>query len=203
MKTLQIKAEKRTAFGGKTSRSLRREGLIPCVVYGKKEEPMHCIIDMMAIKPLNYAPAFVHLKIGKKTLICILQAKQVDPIKGTPIHADFLLIDEKTPIMMHIPLVLENKSAGEKQGGVLLQKARRIKVRALPGKMPEKIAVDISDLQLGKTMKVKTIATGDYMIEENPDAPIAFIEIPRALRSRTNAEAAAEGVETPGEKAEA
>jgi len=191
MKTLHINAEKRTRFGGTSSRLLRREGLIPCVVYGKKKATTHGVIDMLSIKPLNYEPAFVHLKMGKETFISVLQAKQVDPIKGTPLHADFLLIDPKTPIIMRIPLVLKNKSAGEKKGGVLLQKARRIRVKALPDKMPEKIEVDISDLELGKTMKIRAIQKGDFIIEENPDAPIAFIEIPRALRSRTNAEEAA------------
>ncbi len=198
MKILEITAQKRTKLGGSTSRAFRRESLVPGVLYGKKGKAVvsiHFLMQAIDLESLKYEPCFIQLKIEGESFRCILQEKQVHPVSGMPIHVDFLAISDEQLITMGIPLHLIEKSIGEKKGGVLLQKIRRLKIRALASDMPDKIEVSIANLELGKTMQVKEIETTGYAILNSPLSPIAAVEIPRALRSKSNNEATDESAE--------
>lgn len=192
MNILHITAHKRTNLGKGSAKRLRQKAQLPCVLYGGKEH-LHLSIDMAVLKDLIYTPevCFIKLHVEKQTYTCILQQQQFHPVSEMPLHMDFLQIFDDKKIQMHIPIRPVGLSPGVAKGGSLLKKLRKLCVVALPKAMPLYIDVDISSLDLGKTAKVKDLPKTDYVIEENPNAPIITIGVPRALRSQEGAKAVA------------
>lgn len=186
MKTLTIEAQPRTKLGTKAAKQLVQESSIPCVLYGNYQQQnisVNCYVNAIDVEPLTKEPYFVHLKIGSKRYPCMLQQKQRHPVGDHITHIDFLAIFEDKPITMHIPLKLVGKSKGEEKGGILIQKIRTLKIKALPKEMPSSVSLDIADMDLGETLKANKIIPGNYAILTPSGVPVAAIEIPRALRS--------------------
>lgn len=187
MQTLTLKATKRTQLGGTSSRSLIRQNLVPGVLYGRKGKTMINIpitMQAVALEPLRKRPYRVILHIDGKEYPCILQDKKHHPVASHIIHVDFLHTSDKVPITMEIPLMLTGKPLGLSKGGVIEQKIRKIRIKALPDAMPEKVSLDISALDLGEVIRVQKIPTDNFVILTRPDVPVAAIKIPRALRSK-------------------
>lgn len=187
MEILPIVGEERTGFGGTKNRALVRQGKVPGVLYGKqdgKNKVVHFQVDATDLVPLRFAPYFITLKVKNETYRCILQAKQTHPVSDITTHIDLLLIKDDKPIVMDIPLQLEGKSLGEKEGGMLVKKLRKLKITSLPGEMPSMVTFDVSELRLGKTAKIRALKPAKYKILNHEALPIASVEIPRALRSK-------------------
>ncbi|MBB6461339.1 50S ribosomal protein L25/general stress protein Ctc [Flammeovirga kamogawensis] len=190
MKTVEIVGYKREALGKKSAKDLRKEGLAPCVVYGG-EEPIHFAVPMYLFKDIIYTPAvcFVKINIEGVEKTAILQDYQLHPISEVLLHADFLELKEDTPIKMDVPLSFTGKSPGIQQGGKLVAKIRKIKVKALPANMPESVEVSIEGMELGKSVRVGAIKPDNYEILYNDSVTVASVAIPRALRSAMDAAA--------------
>lgn len=205
MEILSIVGEERKEFGGKKNRALVRQGKVPGVLYGKqdgKSRVVHFQVDAIDLIPLNFAPYFIMLKLKNETYRCILQAKQTHPVSDITTHIDLLLITDDKPIVMDIPLQLVGKAVGEREGGMLVKKLRKLKIASLAGNMPSTITFDVSELKLGKTAKIRALQPAEYKILDHAGLPLASVEIPRALRSKAgqagiDLEAAAEEVATP------
>jgi large subunit ribosomal protein L25 len=194
MKTHTITAQKRTELGTQKSRQLIRESLVPGVLYGGKKigkNVVHFFLKAIDIRSIDREPCFIDLLLEKETIRCILQAQQFHPVSGIPIHVDLLAIADDQNITMRIPVKLIGNSVGVSKGGLLIKKIRKMHVKALPSKMPEHIEVDVSHLDLGKTVKVSEVTTKEYAICNQPSSLVAAIEIPRALRSKGGKAAAA------------
>ena len=186
MKTVEIIGFKRANLGKSEAKGLRAEGNVPCVVYGGREE-VHFYAPMILFRDLVYTPDayFVDLNIEGDERRCVLQAIQFHPVSEIILHADFMELNEKKPLKMDIPVRAEGVAPGVQNGGKLTMKHRKLTVKALPKNMPEYIPLDISDLDLGKSIKVSQIATGDYEFLVSPNLPVASVVIPRALRGKT------------------
>lgn len=187
MEILSIVGEERTEFGGKKNRALVRQGKVAGVLYGKrdgKDKVVHFQVDAIDLIPLRFAPYFIMLKVKNETYRCILQAKQTHPVSDVTMHIDLLLIADDQPIVMNIPLQLVGKSVGEREGGMLVKKLRKLKITSLPGDMPSVITFDVSGLRLGKTAKIRALKPEKYKILNHEGLPLASVEIPRALRSK-------------------
>ena len=187
MEILSIVGEERKEFGGKKNRALVRQGKVPGVLYGKQAEKnmvVHFQVEAIDLIPLRFAPYFIMLKVKNETYRCILQDKQTHPVSDITTHIDLLMISDDKPILMDIPLQLVGKSAGEKEGGMLVKKLRKLKISALPGNMPSVIRFDVSELRLGKTAKIRALKPENYSILNHSGLPLASVEIPRALRSK-------------------
>lgn len=191
MEVLALTAEARGGLGTRRARALFRQGIIPGVLYGQEVTiPMQ--LPMAVVKWLIRAVCFIDLTIKGNTYRAILQAKQTHPVSGLPIHFDLLQIVAGHPIVMHIPVELVGKPLGVEKGGLLMQKARRLRVKAHPEKMPEKVSVAVSALDLGQSISVRAVEEAGYTIQDAPHTPIAVVEIPRALRSGKDKEESAE-----------
>ncbi|AZQ64104.1 50S ribosomal protein L25/general stress protein Ctc [Flammeovirga pectinis] len=190
MKIVEIVGYKRESLGKKSSKDLRNEGLSPCVVYGG-EEPIHFAVPMYLFKDIIYTPevCFVKINIEGVEKTAILQDYQLHPISEVLLHADFLELKEDTPIKMDVPLSFSGKSPGIQQGGKLVAKIRKIKVKALPANMPENVEVSIEGMELGKSVRVGAIKPDNYEILYNDSVTVASVTIPRALRSAMDAAA--------------
>jgi len=170
MRTVTLSGSLRESVGKKDARRLRAQGLVPCVLYGGKEQK-HFFTQEKQFKDIVYTdkPCFVELMINGEKHLAILQEVQFHPVSDHIIHADFYEFSDKKPIKMHIPVVVKGNSPGVMKGGKLNVKYRTIPVKALPSKMPEEIVIDISHLDVGGKIRVKDIASPDYtlLIPEN------------------------------------
>jgi large subunit ribosomal protein L25 len=185
MKTVEIIGFKRANLGKKESKDLRAAGSVPCVIYGGKSQ-VHFHAPMILFRDLVYTPnaAFVHLNVEGQEFKAILQDIQFHPVNEMIVHADFLELNENSPVKLDIPVKFLGVAPGVQKGGKLVSKMRKLTVKALPSEMPEFIEVDISKLELGKTVKVGELGEAKYNILNSPLVSIASVEVPRALKGK-------------------
>ena len=196
MKTLEIIGYNRANLGKKEAKALRADGHVPSVLYGGDEQ-VHFSAPMILFRELIYTQEghFVNLNIEGKEYRAILQDVQFHPVSEVLLHADFLLLVAGKPIKMDIPVHFIGTSPGVLAGGSLVKKRRSLTILALPKNMPEHIDVDLELLDFGRAIKVSEVITENYEILDAPQASIAVVEVPRALRGKTDEEEMEEEVE--------
>ncbi|QSE96963.1 50S ribosomal protein L25/general stress protein Ctc [Fulvivirga lutea] len=204
MKTVEIIGYNRANLGKSEAKRLRAEGYVPCVIYGG-EEQVHFYAPAILFRELIYTDQahFVHLNIEGREFEAILQDAQFHPVSEILLHVDFLQMFAGKTIKMNIPVHFEGNSPGVAKGGTLIKKRRHLAVKALPKDLPEFITVDLSKLDFGRALKVGEIEENNFEILDSKIASVAVVEIPRALRGKTDDEEEEEGVEEGAEGAEA
>ena len=182
MKSITISGSQREQVGKKDAIQLRRNGKVPCVLYGGEEE-LFFSADETGFKKLVYSPNVytVKLDIKGKQYDAVLQEVQFHPVTDSIIHADFLELFEDKKIMMNIPTRIIGDSPGVMEGGQLIIKMRRIKIRALPGKLPDHVDVVINNLLIGGAIKVEDIGFEDLEFLDAPNTVIVRVKQPREL----------------------
>ena len=191
MKTLEIIGFKRANLGKAQTKELRNESYVPGVLYGGAEQ-VHFYAPAILFRDLVYSPEVyeVDLNIEGTHYRAVMQDVQFHPVNEMLLHVDFLELQEDKPVKLEIPVKMVGTSPGVIVGGKLVTKLRKLKVKALPANLPDYIEVDISELELGKSIKVSKINTGgNYEILTNALAPVATVTIPRALKSAQMEEA--------------
>jgi large subunit ribosomal protein L25 len=155
MKTIEIKGTFRTELGKKSSKNVRKSGGVPCVIYGK-EKNIHFQAPELSFKNLVYTPAahLVKLIIEDKEYDAVLKDMQFHPVKDNILHADFIEIHEKTPVIINIPIKVSGDSVGVIAGGKLSIKRRNLKVKGFAKDLPEALAIDITNLKIHEGVKV-------------------------------------------------
>ena len=149
MKTFELKGEVRDSFGKKASVAFRKEGLIPCVVYGGQEgENFNFVVKAGDVRQLIYTPEvfIVNLTLGDKTMMAILKEIQFHPVTDNILHIDFLHVFPSEPVVIDIPVRLSGLAEGVKAGGKLSLDSRKLKVKALYDKLPEELVVNVESL---------------------------------------------------------
>lgn len=188
-----IEAEPRTVTGKKVSQ-LRAQGLVPVTVYGSKVEPMSL---QMPYRPLQVVlmkaggTSLIDIKVNGETHRVLAREVQRDVLKGTILHADFLVVDATTKITASIPVHLVGESpAVESRIGILLTGVNSIQVSALPDKLMSHIEVDLSVLEeMGDTITVRDLDLGDDIeILDDPDEMLARVAQSSAARAELLAE---------------
>jgi large subunit ribosomal protein L25 len=185
MKTLEIIGYKRANLGKKASTDLRLEGYAPCVLYGGAQQ-VHFYSPMILFKELLYSPNVyqVALNIEGDEYKAILQDAQFHPVNEVLLHVDFIELQENKPVRMEVPIRFTGVAPGVQKGGKLVSKLRKLSIKALPADIPDYITVDISNLDLGRSIKTGEVQAENFTILSNPNIPIATVEIPRALRGK-------------------
>ncbi len=188
MNVVAIEAQKRSDLGQKAAKSLRREGNVPCVIYGG-EDVVHFSAAELTFKPIVYTPDFnvVELTIDGKTYKCVLKDIQFHPVTDKILHIDFMELVDGKKVIVELPLEFNGLAEGVKAGGKLLAQMRKLKVKALPKDLIPVLDVDVSALQLGKSIKVRELSYEGLEIMNAGGSPIVSIEIPRSLRSKQSA----------------
>ncbi len=204
MKSVEIIGYKRANLGKTEAKRLRAEGYVPSVIYGG-EEQVHFYAPMILFRELVYTDEahFVNLNVEGEKFEAILQDIQFHPVSEIIMHADFLQLFRGTKIKMDIPVRPVGVPPGIQQGGKLIKKLRFLTIKALPKDMPEYIEIDVSQLGLGKSVKVGEIPTENFEILNSDLVTIMGIEVPRALRGKSvedeEGEEGEEGEETEAE----
>ena len=188
MKSIEIIGFKRANLGKSEAKQIRSESYVPCVLYGGGEQ-VHFQAPMILFRDLVYSPdvATVDLNVEGTTYRAILQDIQFHPVSEMILHADFLELRDDKEVKMDVPVRFVGVSPGVLSGGKLVTKLRKLKVKALPANLPDYIDVDISDLELGRSVKVSKIQATNYTILTNPSSPVATVAIPRALKQQQGA----------------
>lgn len=183
MKQVEIIGYSRANLGKKGSKDLRLDSNVPCVLYGGASQ-LHFHVPMFLFRDIVYTgeACTVLLNLEGKQHKCVVQEVQFHPINEMLLHVDFLALDEKKEVKMNIPIKFEGTSPGVIKGGKLVQKVATLQVKALPKNLPDVIMVDISKLELAKSVKVGEIKTKDYTILNSKSIPVCTITIPRSLK---------------------
>ncbi len=184
MEKLKLNTEIRTAKGKNASRKSRSEGKIPATLYGQKEGSLSLTIDEASIRTLLHVrpdSAIVDLSVdGKadKGGNVIIRDIQRHPASGKVLHVDFQRINLEEKIRLDVQISLIGDPRGVKeQGGILERGIRAVTIMCLPTAIPETIAIDISELMIGDSIRLKSI-TEDYSDAEfldDPDSTIATV----------------------------
>ncbi|HJX72152.1 MAG TPA: 50S ribosomal protein L25, partial [Bacteroidales bacterium] len=158
MKTLEINVTRRNELGKKSTRKLRTGGNVPCAMYGG-EEAIHFYAHENSFKDLIYTHHvhMVNFNVDGKPHKAILKEIQFHPVTDKILHIDFVEISEKKPAVVKVPVQLKGNSVGIKNGGKLRQRRRVLKVKGLIGDMPDVLEIDITDLNIGHSYKVRDI----------------------------------------------
>lgn len=189
MKTFDLKGSVRKEVGKKSTKAVRANNAIPCVLYGVNEN-IHFTVLSSDVRKLIYTPEVfvVNLDIDGKKSTAIMQDLQFHPVSDAVIHLDFLEITKTKPVIMEIPVKLHGLAAGVKSGGKLSLQTRKLKVKGLYTDFPEVIDIDVTHLVLGKTIQVEDLKLDNLQILNAKHAVVAQVKLTRAARSGSEAE---------------
>ena len=183
MKTISVKAVKRSDFGKKAAKAVRREGMVPCVLCGNGETETFSV-DPREIKPLIYTPNsyIVELTIGGKTEKAVMREVQFHPVREEILHIDFYRVQEGKPVAISIPVRLTGNAEGVKVGGKLVLSTRKIFVSGPVDKLPDEITVDVTTLGVGKTIFVGDLKSDDLKFLTPATTAVCAVRVTRASR---------------------
>ncbi|MDO5664957.1 MAG: 50S ribosomal protein L25/general stress protein Ctc [Bacteroidia bacterium] len=195
MKTYELKGEVREDFGKKAARSFRSEGLIPCVIYGGKDEKnINFVVKNSDVRNLIYTPEvfLVNLTLDGKPMMATLKEVQFHPVKDNVLHIDFLHVFPSIPVVIELPVRLEGLAAGVRAGGKLSLDMRKLKVKALVEKLPEVLTINVEKLELGKSIQVGELNFEGLELLTPKNAVVCRVQLTRAARGAAAASAKAE-----------
>jgi large subunit ribosomal protein L25 len=200
MREIALNGQKRAESGKKASKLLRKEGLVPCNLYGEKKgenglpEAMAFAIPMSEIRKAIYTPHVyvVNLNIDGTAHVAIIKELQFHPTTDALLHADFYEVTESKPITVGIPVKLNGLAQGVRDGGRINLSIRKINVTAPYKQIPEVLDIDVTNLQLGKSIKVGELSFEGLEIATSPEVVVCSVKATRASRSAAASEEAAE-----------
>jgi len=183
MKQVILNAIKREKTGKEICKKLRKHGLIPAIVYGPHFQPLPIAVksselESALIKHKGETILFnLQLANGEPSKIqAILKDHQTHPVTDKIIHIDFLAIHEKETITIDVPLEFIGKPVGISKGGILEILLHELTIECLPSEVPDKITVDISNLDIGDVLHVKDIKVPKGIkVVDNPEETVATI----------------------------
>ncbi len=204
-----LDAKKRDGRGKNEARRLRGSGRIPAVVYGARKDGQAPEGVPVAVDPKEVL-RILHSESGANTLInlkldgsgesrVMVRDYQLDPVTHQLLHADFYQLAMDKAIIVSVPIVIKGEPAGVKQqGGLLDFVTREIQVQCLPTDIPEHIDIDVSELMLHQSIRVKDLATDPkWKAMTDGETMLVHVVVPKAEEAAATATAEAEGVAAP------
>ncbi|MCF8257882.1 MAG: 50S ribosomal protein L25 [Flavobacteriales bacterium] len=204
MESISITGSVRKSLGKADAKVLRREGLVPCIIYGGAEN-IHFQVDERAFNKLINTPYvyIVNVEVDGKTYSTVIKDTQFHPLTDRVIHVDFQLLAPGKPVKLSLPINTEGVSRGVLNGGKLQQVLRRAKVSGVPAELPDFITIDISKLKIGQSVKVKDMKIRGVKFMENENQILVSIKAKRGAKLDDAADEAEDGEATPAESIEA
>ena len=158
-----LQAAVRARTGSGRLNQMRREGWLPSVIYGRGTENQNLKVHAKTFSEMLAKSSSDNISVnlaveGAGTRLAFLQAVHHDALSGKPLHADFLAIDENTPITAHIPAHLIGEAIGVKAGGLLEQYIHAVEITCLPNDLPETLGFDVSHLDVGDSLHIADVS---------------------------------------------
>ena len=197
MKEINVSGKVRTATGKKASKELRKEGQVPCNLYGEKKgenglpEALAFTASFAELRKAVYTPHVyvVNLNIDGQEHKAIMKELQFHPTTDALLHVDFFEVNETKEITVGIPVNLTGHAQGVRDGGRLNLSIRKIDVTAPYKNIPEKLDIDVTNLQLGKAIKVGQLQFEGLKLATSPEVVVCSVKATRASRAAAAAEA--------------
>ena len=195
--TLNLPAETREGVGKGASRALRREGRVPAVIYGNKEEPLSIHLEAKLLARLldtgHFMNSLVEVEVGGKTLRTLPKDVAFHPVTGRALHVDFLRLAANATVHVNVPVVFTNEedSPGLKRGGVLNVVRHELELVCDANKIPDEIQIDVSGVEVGDSIHISSVKLPEGAVSAitDRDFTIATIVAPSALKSSEGGEA--------------
>ena len=191
MKEISVSGEKRATTGKKAAKELRKEGLVPCNLYGEKKgenglpEAVAFAIPAAQLRKVIYSPNVyvVNLTISGEAHKAVIKELQFHPTTDAVLHVDFFEVNETKPITIGIPVKLTGHAQGVRDGGRLSQAVRLLNVTAPYKQIPEVLEIDVTELKLGKAIKVAELNFEGLQIATPAQVVVCSVKATRASRS--------------------
>jgi large subunit ribosomal protein L25 len=201
----ELKATARPRAGKGVARALRRQGSVPGVIYGGNEPPVPIALEHVAVRNNIYAGRFLttiyHLDLDGKTHRVIPRDYQLDPVKGVPLHVDFLRLSEGARIRVRVPVHVKNadQAPGVKRGGTINTVEHSVELLCPADAIPSAIDVDLSGLEMNRSVHLSEVtlpenvkpATARDLTLVTIVAPSGYLEEQRAAAEAAAAAATA------------
>ena len=205
MEAITIQAAPREA-GKKAARRARREGNVPCVLYGRHAEPVAFEVPELSLKPLIYTSELhvVHIEVGEQAWDCVMKAVDFHPVTDRPIHADFMVLQRGEALTLTVPVQFHGTPIGQKEGGDTQKLVHELQIHCLPKDIPSHLDVEIGHLAIGDSIHVRDLDLPGITIAESPDKTVVSVVPPRGGlgTEEEGVETGALGLTEPGEEGE-
>ena len=194
MQHFELKGQLRQVGNKATIKAFRRQGLVPCNLYGAGMENILFTVNAKELKGLTNTPYshIVDLDLDGQKHTAILHELQFHPVEDLCLHVDFLSVSEDKPISINVPVKVSGHSKGVQLGGKFTQNSRSIRVSGLMKNLPDDVTVDISDLGLDKKIKAGDLSFPGLQILTDKDAVSCSVRATRNTAAAATEEAAAE-----------
>jgi ribosomal protein L25, ctc-form len=212
MKTFQLEGKPRKEIGKKAVKALRGEGLIPAVLYGHRSVELpysgkledgqvlvenqgkgvvvtNFTVTTDAVRKLIYSPEvfIVELNIGGHKQTAMLKDLQLHPVTDEILHIDFLAVFPDIPMTIEVPVVLDGFAAGVRAGGKLNLISKKLKVKGLSKDIPEKLHINVENLELGKAIQIKHLNFDNLTLLNAPDNVVCVVAVTRGAMTQSAA----------------
>ena len=194
MNTVSLSGSLRENVGKKDTKALRKAEMVPCVMYGAGVDQVHFATSEKSFKKILFTPEtyIVDFDINGKVYKTILQDVQYHPVTDRVLHADFLIVTEDKPITVTLPVALQGSAAGVMRGGKPKKGIKKVKVSGVIKDLPDYINVNISNVNINESIKVKDLNI-ENVTPITPDYTVIFaVNMARGASISTDEEEAAE-----------
>lgn len=184
MQSIQINGTARNTFGKKFAKAARREGKVPCIIYGGGEEKAFTI-DAKELNQLIYTPNsyIIELNIDGVIERAVMREVQYHPVREQVLHVDFYRIQDDKAVAVNVPVRLTGNAEGVKVGGKLALSARKLTVKGLVEFIPDEIVIDVTPLQVGQTIFVGDIQRENLTFLTPATTAVCAVRVTRASRA--------------------
>lgn len=191
MKEIEVTGKKRSTIGKKSSKNLRKEGFIPCNLYGEAKDEngapkaLAFTCPMNELRKIVYTPHIyvINLIIDGESHTAILKELQFHPVTDALLHVDFYEVNDQKPITIGIPVKLTGLAQGVRDGGRMNLSIRKIEVKAPYQQIPEHLDIDVTALQIGKSIKIGQLSFEGLEIVTGKEVIVCSIKMTRAALS--------------------
>lgn len=203
MKEIKISGQLRSDLGKKASKELRKNGMVPCNLYGEKKDEKGLPVAMSFAAPMSelrkivYTPHIyvINIEIDGKVYNSVLKELQFHPVTDALLHVDFYEVNEAKPITVGIPVRLEGLAKGVKAGGQMNLALRKIKVTAPFQIIPEHLTIDVTSLGIGQSMKIGSLKFEGLELAMAKETVVCSVKSTRAAAAGDAEEEEEEGAE--------
>lgn len=196
MKEIEVTGKKRSTIGKKSSKNLRKEGFIPCNLYGEVKDEngapkaLAFTCPMNELRKIVYTPHIyvINLIIDGESHTAILKELQFHPVTDALLHVDFYEVNDQKPITIGIPVKLTGLAQGIRDGGRMNLSIRKINVTAKYQDIPEHLDIDVTDLKIGKSIKVGDLHFEGLEMATSKEVVVCSIKATRKSNAASKAE---------------
>jgi large subunit ribosomal protein L25 len=196
MKVVSLSGSLRESVGKKDAKKVRKEGLVPCVIYGG-ENQIHFTVKSIEFDKLLFTPdvTLVDIDIDGQVYRAVIQDLQYHPVTDKTLHVDFLQVFEEKPVKIAVPVKIVGTSPGVIKGGKLNKKMRKVLVMALEKFLPDFIEVDISSLDIGMSVRVEDLNVEGLTFMDPARSVVVAVKTARVLAAENEEDEDEEGEE--------